>query len=506
MSSLSAAASPSTRSVEQFWRGEAPIYLGLAIVLLIVCVPAFLLSTVLGLALAFGATLFLAIALPSAIPTVIVASFLLQNMVIASFTPLVASDDAFDTVRGVNFVILVTCYGAFLLAIFLAPQRLVTQTRPWLFAALGVFAVILFYFALGIVRGEPKDAVVYFRNTLIPIACFHVALVAASQYRVEIVKTVLLLGSLAIVYGYCELFFTFDFLRLFNGDQYVERQMARQIATGAWEQALRETGFVLRNLNDVMTTTFFNTPFFADIFPKVFRLAGPNFHPISFAYALSIVSVFLLFQKRWLLPILALPLLLVIGSKGAIVLLLFAIAVRLSLKVLTPNTALMLFFVALGGWVFLAIVLGMRSGDYHVLGFFAGIRDFAKNPLGQGLGLGGNLSSTVVEKLDWNMAQATGATEIAMESAVGVMLYQMGIGAIAFFAFLVILANRCRTLFLKTGNMQFLFGVVGIGTISANAVLQEEAFYSPLALGFCLLLVACVIGTHWKAQRIAAPS
>jgi hypothetical protein len=112
----------------------------------------------------------------------------------------------------------------------------------------------------------------------------------------------------------------------------------------------------------------------------------------------------------------------------------------------------------------------------------------------------------VVEKLDWNMAQATGATEIAMESAVGVMLYQMGIGAIAFFAFLVILANRCRTLFLKTGNLQFLFGVVGIGTISANAVLQEEAFYSPLALGFCLLLVACVFGTHWKAQRIAAPS
>ena len=74
-----------------------------------------------------------------------------------------------------------------------------------------------------------------------------------------------------------------------------------------------------------MMTTFFNTPIFAGIFPDVFRIGGPNFHPISYAYALSMMSTWLLFRRRWLLPLAALPLLLVIGSKGAMFMLLVAL-------------------------------------------------------------------------------------------------------------------------------------------------------------------------------------
>jgi hypothetical protein len=49
-----------------------------------------------------------------------------------------------------------------------------------------------------------------------------------------------------------------------------------------------------------------------------------------------------------------------------------------------------------------------------------------------------------------------------------------------------------------------MFAFVGIVTISTNAVLQEEAFYSPLALGFCLLLVGTAFGTHWREESFAA--
>ena len=80
-------------------------------------------------------------------------------------------------------------------------------------------------------------------------------------------------------------------------------------------------------------------------------------------------------------------------------------------------------------------------------------------------------------------AQGEGAAAVPVESAVGVMLYQMGIGSAVFFGFLAaiaIVAGRCL---LQTGRPDFLFAFVAVVTISANAVLQEEAFFSPLALG-----------------------
>jgi hypothetical protein len=237
---------------------------------------------------------------------------------------------------------------------------------------------------------------------------------------------------------------------------------------------------------------------FGDIFPKVFRLSGPNFHPISYAYALAIAATYLVFNGRWILTLLSIPLLIVIGSKGAMVLLVLALLVKLGLQVLVPRAVLLLFLLGNSLWITAAIFLGMRNQDYHVLGFFAGLRDFAKNPLGQGLGIGGNLSSDVETKLDWSLAQASGATSIPVESAIGVMLYQMGIGGFVFLLFLIVLARQCQKLFLTTGDRGFLFGFVAITSVSTNAVLQEEAFYSPLALGFCLLLVASKLGSHWR--------
>lgn len=480
--------------------GETPLHLGVAVFLLVLSVPAFLISTPLGITLSFGATLALSISLPAAIPLILVSAFLLQNSIIASFSPLVSSDQAFDTVRGVNFVILVAAYGTFILASFLKPQRLQPGVRTWLVASLAVLGVVLFYLGLGAVRGDLRDAIVYFRNTITPIACFYIAIMAASQYRVAVSRGIVWLGILAITYGYCELFFTFDFLSLFNGDQYVQLQMSRQIDSGYWEKALAETGFVLRNLNDLMMTDFFNLSLLKDVFPRVFRLSGPNFHPISFAYALALIATWQLLQSRWLMTALAMPLLIVIGSKGAMILILLAICVKIGLKVMTPRTVVILFLGATVLWVLAAIAVGMNTGDYHVLGFFAGMREFFKFPVGQGLGIGGNLSSTA-SRLDWGLAQSTGSTDIPVESAIGVMLYQMGIAAFIFFAFVLMLARANYRLYLKTQDGRFLFGFVVLVVLTANAVLQEEAFYAPLALGLALTLVGTALGDYYQRNQ-----
>jgi hypothetical protein len=356
---------------------------------------------------------------------------------------------------------------------------------------------------LGVARGNAKDAILYFRNTITPLACFHIAIVAASLYRVDLRKSLLWLGAGIVVYGYCELIFTVDFLGLFNGDLYVQRSIKRQIDSGAFEQMLRETGYVIRGLQDIMTTTFFNTPVFADILPRVFRIGGPNFHPISYAYALGIIAVWLLFKGRWLLPLAALPLLLVIGSKGAMFMVLMALFVQIMRRPLGTGLTLLGVVGMSATWIAAAIAYGSTHGDYHVLGFLAGLRDFLGNPAGQGLGFGGNLSSTSLN-LDWEHAQATGATTVPVESAVGVMLYQMGVGSIVFFAFLAALAWSARKNIIRTGSGDFWFAFVTVVTISANAVLQEEAFYSPLALGLSLLLAGESMGGSFREAAAAA--
>ncbi|MEW6632015.1 MAG: hypothetical protein AB1440_14170 [Pseudomonadota bacterium] len=481
---------------------EALLHVGVALIVVALSVSAFAVWTPFGIAATFVLTLIVANAMPSGVPVLIICAFLYQNLVVAWYTPYIPDNDTFDALRGTNFIILMTAFCIFLAASFQYRVRALTELRPWLLLSMVLCGTVCFYFALGVVHGGPKDAVVYFRNTITPLACFHVAVLAASLYPVDLRKSMLWLGAGAIVYGYVELIFTMDFLGLFHGDLYIERSISRQVETGVWEQALKETGFVFRGLQDVMTTTFFNTPFFNDILPSVFRIGGPNFHPISYAYALSIISAWLLFRGRWLLPVAALPLLLVIGSKGATFMLLVAIAVRLiyapSRGGFTVLVALALAFI----WTSAAIAYGATHGDYHVLGLYAGLRDFLTDPLGQGLGLGGNLSSTSVN-LSWANAQAEGIASVPVESAVGVMLYQMGVGSLVFFGFLAALAVTARRQLIETGDPDFLFAFVGVVTISANAVLQEEAFYSPLALGFCLLLVGITLGTRWREAAAA---
>ncbi|TIV70209.1 MAG: hypothetical protein E5V89_15590 [Mesorhizobium sp.] len=481
---------------------ETLLHVGMALLVVALAVSSFAVWTPFGIAATFVLTLIVANALPSGVPVLIICAFLFQNLVVAWFTPYIPDNDTFDALRGTNFIILMTAFGIFLAASFQYRVRALTELRPWLLLSMVLCGTVCFYFALGVVHGGPKDAVVYFRNTITPLACFHVAVLAASLYPVDLRKSMLWLGAGAIVYGYAELTFTMDFLGLFHGDQYVERSISRQVETGVWEKALQETGFVYRGIEDVMTTTFFNTPLFNDILPSVFRIGGPNFHPISYAYALSIISAWLLFKGRWLLPLAALPLLLVIGSKGATFMLFVAIAARLIYRPSRAGLTLLAVMALAVVWTTAAIAYGATHGDYHVLGLIAGMRDFLANPLGQGLGLGGNLSSTSIN-LNWQSAQAEGAASVPVESAVGVMLYQMGVGSLVFFGFLAALAVALRRQLIQTGDPDFLFGFVGVVTISANAVLQEEAIYSPLALAFCLLLVGVSLGTRWRTAAAA---
>lgn len=474
---------------------DASFHLCVSFLAVVAAVAAFAIWTPFGFAATFLLTGLLAVTIPAGVPVLIACAFLFQNLVVAWFTPFVPDDNTFDALRGANFVILMTAFGLFAAASFQKRVRALPALRPWLLLSFALCVVIGFYLFLGAMRGGPKDAVIYFRNTVTPLACFHISILAASLYRIDMRVAVTWLCAIAATYGYLEQAFRMDFLGLFHGDLYIQRGLKEQIETGVWEKALRETGFVLRGLEDTMTAAFFNTALFEDVLPRMFRNGGPNFHPISYAYALALLSSWLLFRGRWLLPLAAFPLLLVIGSKGAAFLLAVALGSRLFYRPARARLTLGLVVLLAVSWTAAATVYGARHGDYHVLGLIAGVREFLAAPLGQGLGIGGNLSSASLN-LDWDRAQSEGMVSVPVESAVGVMLYQMGFGSFVFFGFLGALAAAAGRRLSETGNPDFLFSFVAVVTISANAVLQEEAFFSPLALGLCLLLVGVAFGTH----------
>jgi hypothetical protein len=128
-----------------------------------------------------------------------------------------------------------------------------------------------------------------------------------------------------------------------------------------------------------------------------------------------------------------------------------------------------------------------------------GWNGFLANPLGRGLGVGGNLSEGYFS-IDWSAAQKAGTLDGAVESAVGVMLYQMGIGAFVPLGFCFAIALKTWRLYASSGILTQGLAAFGVMVVLVNGIFQEEALFAPAALGLLLCLAGLVIGNHIRTQ------
>jgi len=152
-------------------------------------------------------------------------------------------------------------------------------------------------------------------------------------------------------------------------------------------------------------------------------------------------------------------------------------------------------------YITFGIKQGIATNDFHVLGFLGGVNGFVHNPIGRGLGVGGNLSATASAGFHWEGEggfMATGA-DFALESAVGVLIYQMGIGGLAILAVFIVLlqpASFGKEVIQRTGKViipqrqDMLF--LAVATVMVNGVFQEEA-YAPTGAALLALLCAVII-------------
>lgn len=452
-------------------------------------------ETLIGLAIVLAA--------PAYAPSIAIFVLLFQNLFVSLFSSYLSSPSELEFVKGYNFLLCAVMWLG-TLALYLLRQRNhsaeVNRIMWWSIAAL---ATVMLYFAIGFLQ-NPLAASIYLRNIVLPLFLFQLALLTTATFEVRVTPFLVAVGIALLFCGYLELLFRDFWLEVTNGYAFWHFDELKATHSGVWEAEMRATGNVPVDLKDRFRFSFLNTPLLEDLgLSNILRIFGPNMSPISFGYGVGFFSLFLFSVGRPLLAASALPLLVLCSVKGALIMTIFVWAAWVSTRLLGPVVTLLLGLVALVVYVVVAIQVGLQIGDYHVIGFMGGWNGFLQNPFGRGLGVGGNLSEGFFS-IDWSAAQQAGTVDGAVESATGVLLYQMGMAALVPLGFYFGMALKAWRLYASSGNLTQGLASFGVIVVLFNGFFQEEALFAPPALGMMLCLTGLVIGNQIRSQTLSA--
>ena len=460
----------------------------------LVAVPMLLhiLHPAIGIAAAFALAGLCAWRMPHVAIVAIVFSFLFQNLVVSLIAGHVRDADDFDIIRGYNFFLLTATWTATAIGLLAGWRDRNRQLDPYLKMTVAALVVIGVYFLIGFAR-TGITAVVYLRNIATPLLLFQICLVVFARLPVRIGPALSALGVLAIICGFIEFAARDWWLAATNGQDYWDLAGGANWATLAFDKAARETGLVATGLLDTFKIAFFNSPLLAEFEIEMMRLFGPNMHAISFAYALTFFCVFSLYRGRFGLAGLLFVLVLLCNAKGPIIMFLIVGGGWLMFRLFGARLGFWATCLALAVYAVLGIIVGLDIEDYHVLGLMAGLLDFPTQPVGWGIGSGGNLSPDF-STIDWSAAQGAGRTPFAVESSIAVLLHQLGVFAFVLLASYVWIAWRVMMLARITGNDLHAATALAVMGMVVNGLFQEEAHFSPLALALFLALAGMILG------------
>ncbi|MBO6540631.1 MAG: hypothetical protein JJ969_14685 [Rhizobiaceae bacterium] len=426
--------------------------------------------------------------------------FLFQNLIVSLLANQLSTAD-FDIIRGYNFLTLASVW-------LVTAARFLTRWEdrnrlldPYVKFSVAILFVIGVYFIYGYIRTE-MTAVIYLRNIVTPLLLFQICLVLFEQQQIRIGAALSGLAVLAILFGFTEFLNREFWLAATNGRAYWELAGDANWVSLAYDKSARESGHVVTGLVDTFRIAAFNSPLLADFEIEVLRLFGPNMHAISFAYALSFLSIFCLYRARFGLAALLFVLMVLCNAKGPLIVFLLVAAGWTIFRLLGARLGFMATSMALAAYAVLGILVGLDIEDYHVLGLMAGLSDFPLNPVGWGIGSGGNLSPDF-NTIDWSAAQGDGRTPFAVESSVAVLLHQMGIFAFGIIAFYAWVAWRVMRLARITDDNLHAAAALGLMCMVVNGLFQEEAYFAPLALALFLGLAGMILGAAAR-NRLSA--
>lgn len=427
------------------------------------------------------------------VPIVILTANVFSNVFISLVSVNYATFEQIEPLKIYSFITTMVCYVTVAVGYLRNPGIFSPNIRRLIAASLGVLAVIGVYFVLGLAV-NPRNSVIYLRNTALPILIFQTYLIVSYKHRIPAPQILFLLLGLVMGCTYIELLANDVWLGMTNGFHYLMLFVEKRLVNVEEIKTAAQQGMVITHPADYMRSLLFNTTLTADLGIQVQRISGPNFNTISLAYLFSILIAFLSLHGYRLTAAAAAPLLLSTSAKGPLVLCLgslgfFWLARRTRGDLPVKTLAAVLFVYAAA-----AFQIGYSGGDYHILGLLGGVNGFLKLPIGHTLGEGGNLSIADFSQLDWGSFQRSGASSVAVESAFGVLIYQMGVCAVAVIGFYLWIARQGWRLFRSTGAPAFAFATSGIAICLVNGLFQEDAYFVPLSLPVLMGLVGLTLG------------
>ena len=440
-------------------------------------------------------------AVPGYAPPIAIFVLLFQNIFVSILSPSIASPSELEFVKGYNFLNCAVMWLATFALYVLRRRDRSSQVNRLMIGSTLVLGVVTLYFFAGFLQNG-LAASIYFRNIVLALFLFQLALLTAATFEVRVTPVLVAIGVLFVLCGYIELVFRDFWLEITNGYAYWRFDEIKATDSGVWEREMRSTGQVFVDLKDRFSFSFLNTPLLEGFgLSDMLRVFGPNISAISYAYGVAFFVLFLFSVGRSLLAIAALPLVVFCGVKGALILVVFVATAWISTRLIGAVVTLLLGLPALIAYVIVGLHIGLQIGDYHAIGFMGGWNGFLQAPLGRGLGAGGNLSADFAS-IDWRAAQQAGSVDGAVESAVGVLLYQMGLAALLPLGFYFAIAMRTWRLYAASGLLTQGFAAFGILVVLVNGFFQEEALFGPPALGLLACLAGLAIGNAIRSSRV----
>lgn len=429
---------------------------------------------------------------PHLVVSTVLAGFMFQNLFVSLLADAIATKGGFDVMRAYNFLALAVSWAVIAGQSMARWGSLPERLRTVLWRSGAVLALIGLYFCMGFMLFGSL-AIVNLRNIVIPTLFFQICIVTFARAPVRIGPLLTALAMLYLCCGLVEAFSRDTWLAWSNSPAYWDLAKGQNWETLDYDKLARETGNVVTGLKDTFKIDIFNSPLLADLGLVVMRLFGPNMHAISFAYCLSFFAIFTLYRGRFLQALAFFALLMLASAKGPVIVFLGAGFGWLMWQLVGMRLALAIYAILLAAYAVIGFLTGQRIGDFHVLGLVAGLQEFIANPLGHGIGAGGNLSPQF-STINWQHAQAAGRTPFPVESSVGVLMYQMGLCGLVVIAFYVSVAIGLLRLAETTRNNLQAATAFALLTIITNALFQEEAMFAPLAMSPFLALSGMMLG------------
>lgn len=434
----------------------------------------------------------------------IVFALLFQNSFVSLAADSIVSDDDFDIIRGYNFVTISVTWLVVTVQFLAGWSRRDRAADPFVRVLVALYVILGVYFMVGFAL-YGMTAIVYLRNIVTPLLLFQICMLVFLRRPVRVSQALTVLSVLVAACGFVEFVWRDQWLDLTNGHAFWERAAGPNYVTMAYDKKLEETGIVVTGLLDSFRITLFNSPLFADYEVEVLRLFGPNMHAISFAYALCFLAVFALYRGRFVLAAALFVLLVLTSAKGPLILFLLVGASWLNFRLFGAKFAFLCHGLVMIAYAVVGIAVGFRLGDYHVIGLMGGLHEFLANPIGRGIGAGGNLSPDFAG-IDWPAAQAAGRTPFAVESAVGVLLAQTGVFALGLIGAYVWVAWRVLAIARTTGNDLHAATAFALLTMAGTGLFQEEAYFAPLALAMFMALAGMIVGAAARSGLLDRPA